>query len=152
METLIQDVNLNAFTRDEFEINHGGCGIYALAVARYLMNRGIDKLELVVCCRNYEPELKEKIYNNNHIIGNVPSHIVVKAGEHCFDAEGVFEHDRFINEMKNDGKECITIDFIERDLVEAINNRYDWNPYFERIAWIPKFEQSFNISLEDIIT
>lgn len=149
MEELLEDPVFSQFMSTK-EINRGGCGIYALAVARYLMNRGFDKLELIACCRDYEPDIRENIHNNNHIINNVPAHIVLKAGEYCFDAEGIIEHDVFMDKMEADGKDCLTIDFNDDYLVKAINNVWDWNPSFNRHEWVPTIARNFNIQLNDI--
>lgn len=151
MEELINDSVFSEFL-DHDTINCGGCGIYALAVARYLMNRGFDNLEIIACCRWDQEYVKENIQNNNHIIGNIPAHIVLKAGDYCFDAQrGVFDHEAFIELMEEDEKQTIIIDFKENDLVEAINQIGDWNRCFKRAKLIPVIEKNFNVSLKDLI-
>lgn len=151
MKELIDDPVFSKFLGED-TINCGGCGIYALAVARYLMNRGFDNLELIACCRSYEQDIKENIENNNHIIDNVPAHIVLKAGDYCFDAKhGVFVHDVFIETMQDDDKECLIIDFNEDNLVKAINQIDDWNSSFERAELVPVIEKNFDVSLKDLI-
>ena len=151
MEELIEDPVFEGLKQHCGQINSGGCGIYALAVARYLTDRGVNNLELIACCRGYEYTVKENICNNHHIIDNVPAHIVVKYGDHCFDVKGVYEHDVFIDMMEADAKECVTIDFHEHYLVKAINNTQHWNPSFERYSWVPIIEDNFKIQLNDII-
>lgn len=151
MKELINDPVFSEFL-DHDSMNCGGCGIYALAVARYLMNRGFYNLEIIACCRWYEQDIKENIENNNHIIDNVPAHIALKAGNYCFDAErGVFDHEVFIELMEDDGKESIIIDFKEDDLVKAINQIDCWNPCFDRAELIPVIEKNFDVSLKDLI-
>ena len=131
------------------DVNYGGCGIYALAVARYLMNQGFDKLQLLICHR-WKDDLHE-IKNSNNIIGKVPNHIVIIAGEYCIDSNrGVVDLSDYIDLTEENGKQCAIIDFIESDLVTAINDKDSWNPMFERSTYLPQFESRFKISLNDI--
>lgn len=154
-EELIQDPAFRSFadckdSQSFNPINCGGCGIYALAVARYLTTRQFDNLQLVACCRYDDIETQENINNNNHIIDHIPSHVVVKLGPYCFDASGVVDFLTFTVLMYEDRKECFIIDYNEQLFLKAINQTDKWNRSFKRSMWIPKIEKNFNISLNDV--
>jgi len=137
------------FLHDD-NINHGGCGLYALAVARYLNREysGVD-IQLAVCGRDsYQ---LNQIKHNNNIINNVPSHVVVLVDGLCIDSEGVLHLDEFETKWEERYRDVEIIDFDEKAMIEALNQPESWNTWFNRHDYLSVFEQHFNVKLDDVL-
>jgi hypothetical protein len=136
---------------DHDSINKGGCGLYALVVARYLTRQySFTDFELVICSWNsYQ---LEEIKDNNNIINNVPSHVVLKVDDWCIDAvDGIIHIDVFKNLWEERRKIIDFIDFDEFAMITALNEPMSWNETFNRSWYIPMFEDHFNVCLKDIL-
>mgnify|MGYP003618623606 CR=1 FL=1 len=134
-------------------INSGGCGIYALAIYRYFQkhNMSLDRFRLVVFLRNYQKDMIFPIIENNNIVGNIPSHVVLMLNSMCYDSEGVFEFYKYCKIQDEEYQRLpIVIDMIEEDLVKAINQPESWNTTFDRTSGIETLSYMLNIDLSDI--
>jgi len=130
-------------------INHGGCGVAALAIYRYLVNNGIYQkyLSFTFTYVGWDRSLYEKNLDNhnNGLIENleVPSHIVVTfKGSIHIDSEG---WNRYIGETKYVYTHEATL-----EEVENLVNSHGWNHLFDREEIVPIVEKIFDINLSDI--
>ena len=150
MEELINDLIFDEFQFESPKINCGGCGVFALAIARYLMKQGHYDFKLIALCKYWDDAIKYSITSNNNIIKTVPSHVVLSLNGFYFDAKGIFFEEVFIQTCNDNCLICLEIDFNEKDLLKSINNVNNWNPRFDRSSWIQKFERVFGVCLDDV--
>lgn len=115
-------------------INSGGCGIAALAIARYVHKEN--------------PRIKLKFgflgdYGTNEDGSrDAPSHVVLLWDGHRVDSNGIdsafSQHWELIESLD------------ESDLVASLNNVSTWNSAFDRAGELPGIERELDIDLSDV--
>jgi hypothetical protein len=130
-------------------INHGGCGIAALALARWIKkNKPYFKVHFILAYDN-----RKEFKNNTDVICNIEKTRAVavahagvvielnRGGAPCIvDSKGAFPITRY---------ECTHTFADEAIMVKAINEGNNWNPEFNR-ANVYIIEQVLEIDLSDV--
>lgn len=151
----LAQLKLNSVNR----INHGGCGISALSLLRFIEKEGIKltDLTLVFMYKGFEEEVYiqncQREQENNKKMG-VPAHICLYAKElGYFDSTG--------NVTEDDIKDYFKIQHIRHDLQEFLletinypnggeNWKDNWNDCFKRIN-VRTIENILGIFLGEVI-
>ena len=129
-------------------INHGGCGISALAIYRWCKANGVkvSKRPFVILLSESYGD-KWTIEHNRDIIemGDFRritlSHVAIKVGKKLIDSTGQPDLDYY----KHRQPEQLN----ESELIEALDS--SWNHMFDREESIPKIELALNIDLSDVL-
>lgn len=137
----LQDVR--NFLSDIPSIHYGGCGVAALAMARWL-KKFINKSVNIVFGYNYKFQYDQ----NNKALSTMKTNNFTSYA-HCgisfpFSDE-VFDAKKYWIDYAYE-YEAILPEFA---VVHALNNG-GWNNCFDRKVWIPKIEKVLNIDLSDI--
>lgn len=122
------------------KINHGGCGIAALVIHRWLKSRG-KKSSIVFFYSNWDDESYEKnrcFIKGENTFGESCSHVRTKYGRFFIDSNGFT--------LKDPRKHHI----IPEDKAATIINRTGvWNPAFDR-EYTKFIEMECGVDLSDI--
>lgn len=133
-------------------INHGGCGISALAFYRWCKKNGVrvcDRPFVFLWDRHDEWEARhndELLQNGELDRVEVPSHIVIRLDDGLYDSTGItnyVETGYWPNQQE--------YDLNEEELLVIINRPSDWNPTFRRSKHIEKIEFGLDVDLSDVI-
>ncbi len=120
------------------DINHGGCGIAALAMY-YAAKREGKKVGIAyLYSRGYDDdcmEMNEKYKKGKSKKAGSCSHVVVRVGNRYYDSEGI------VNLKKHSRSFIIDKSITKKHLKASINNVDDWNNDFNRkyVKRIEKF-------------
>lgn len=102
----IKNLKLN----EEFEVNYGGCGCFALLIIEIFKKRKIKQLEI--------------IYYDT--LSKIPNHVFLSDGEYYYDCDGVHE----IEHIK--GSTQIVTEKNLRHSLTLIREKVSWNRIFNR--------------------
>jgi hypothetical protein len=130
-------------------ISHGGCGVSALAIYRWLKknNQHKDVKFLFMYCywAKSEFDINERRLNDGHTALWVPQHIGLVVNKKVVDSFGV-------NDEPFDDFHYFHVIGSEEQVLKTINTPYGngWNDDFDRRSNLSRIEELLGIDLSDV--
>lgn len=127
-------------------INCGGCGYSAYFIYEFLKHKG-KKPEIAFIYDPYNPH-----YHQNDAAlngeGEEPTscaHVVIKIGDFCYDSTGIKKWQVVLDRWSDGCNHYHIVD--EEFLLKALDNRDEWNSFFDRDQEVPEMEKNTGIYL-----
>jgi hypothetical protein len=131
-------------------INHGGCGIAALAIYRWSKANGHFVPEHAFRFLWDYDEAEERDRNDERLFNGelsdvaTPSHIVIELYDGLYDSDGLYDPDA-AGDLEQEYH-------LNADELLAVINAGNWNSLFNRARYIPVIEFALGIDLSDVNT
>lgn len=126
------DIKISKVNEKLYGIDRGGCGLFAVKLAKRLKKLGIPaKIAILDRWGNiddYKEDIKELGYIDPD--SSKPSHVLVKIGRRYVDNNGVFTKRQILDEWNAEP----TLEIEVTQYEKAAATEYGWNPTFDRTA------------------
>jgi hypothetical protein len=126
-------------------INHGGCGIAALALYRWCLANKIQPDGFVMLDDDGLAGNRKAIERGELDNLSVPNHIVLYVDNWWYcDSSGTYEPDNLPWEYVD------TLHVSEEVLLHLVNHAWNWNDEFDREYGVPEIAETLKVDLSDV--